>query len=326
MAEQLSLFGDENTLFNTGLQQLFEMDFARCLETLGRYRKLFPWGRDPSKEIAISEFWLERLQSANRANVQPAEAERRYHLWLEFEETFGHPWPEKSLERDLQIQYFSRIADGLAKSEHGKAAKLPGGTPTGLMYLLAGRPDSAIASLQVLIAAEPEHARAYGYLGDAYALSNDLRTARICYREALTMALGQVDIAHLHDSELRERLEAFERKEGVDSDPLGWFPTIAQLDGFFERRIFRELEGFREWLKRYIDLFKTYGRDGDKAHVPRLFYHAMVLSDNASIMRFTKKVDLIDVRKRMKEWHPALFARHMRELEKIDSRSKRYLF
>ena len=100
MAEQLSLFGDENTLFNTGLQQLFEMDFVGCLETLKRYRKMFPWGRDTSEEIVICEFWLEKLENTNRDNLKPAEAERRYHLWLEFEEAFGHPWPEQSIERE----------------------------------------------------------------------------------------------------------------------------------------------------------------------------------------------------------------------------------
>ena len=57
MAEQLSLFGDENTLFNTGLQQLLEMDFGGCLETLERYRKMFPWGRDTGKEMVIL-VWL----------------------------------------------------------------------------------------------------------------------------------------------------------------------------------------------------------------------------------------------------------------------------
>jgi tetratricopeptide (TPR) repeat protein len=322
MSEQLSLFSDENTLFNTGLQQLFEMDFRGCLETLERYFRLFPWGRETSKEILISKFWLEKLGTENEAIMEPAEAERRYLLWLEFEKTFGYPWSEKKIERGFQVPYFSRIADGLVKGGHGETATLPGGTPIGLMYLRAGRPDPAIASLQVLIAAEPGHARVYGYLGDAYALKGDLATARVCYREAFAMGPGQVDIAHLYDSELTERLEALEREESVEKDPLGWFPVIAHLDGFFERRTFRELEELRGWLKHYLDLLKTYGGDEEEAHVPSLFYHAMVISDNAPIMKFIKDVDMIEVRQRMKKWHPALFAWHMRELGKIGSRPK----
>jgi len=51
----------------------------------------------------------------------------------------------------------------------------------------------------------------------------------------------------------------------------------------------------------------------------------MVISDYASIMKFIKKVDLIQVRQSMKEWHPALFARYMIQLEKIGSRPKWHL-
>jgi tetratricopeptide (TPR) repeat protein len=325
VSEQLSLFGDENILFNTGLQQLLEMDFSGSIETLERYSRLFPWGREPDREISISKFWLEKLGSGNRADINPAEAERRYLLWLEFEEAFGHPWKDDSIERDFQARYFSRIADGLAEGGPVEAAKLPGGTPTGLMYLLAGRPEPAIASLQTLIAAEPGQARIYGYLGDAYALRGDLRTARICYREAFAMGPGQVDIAHLCDGELRKRLEALDREEGIGNDLLSWFPVTAHLDGFFERRIFRELEELGEWIKQYLGLLKAYGRDEDKAHIPGLFYHAMVISDNAPVMKFIKKVELIQVRQRMKEWHPTLFARHMKELDKKDSSPKGYL-
>ena len=71
-----------------------------------------------------------------------------------------------------------------------------------------------------------------------------------------------------------------------------------------------------------MDLVKTYGKTRDDDLVPPLFYHAMVLSDNASMMKFIKKVDLVEVRQRMKKWHPVLFGRHMRELEKKESRSK----
>jgi hypothetical protein len=88
----------------------------------------------------------------------------------------------------------------------------------------------------------------------------------------------------------------------------------AQLEGFFERRVFRDLDDLQHWLYRYLDLEKTFGKRRDSALVPRLFYHAMVLSDNASMMRFIKKVDLSEIRRRMLEWHPDLFARHMRVL------------
>jgi tetratricopeptide (TPR) repeat protein len=322
MSEQLSLFGDENTLYNTGLGQLLALDYSRSLETLSRYHKLFPWGRDVSRDMAIAGFWLEKLGRADRTDMDATEAERRYRLWLEFEETFGYPWGEDRFEEKLQVEYFSRIANSLSWNPGGWAAKLPGGTPIGLLYLLSGRADAAIVSLQELIAAEPENGGFYGYLGDAYTLRGDLRTARICYREAFVFGPHQVDVKRLRDRELKERLAELKEDGSVDGDPLAWFSVVAHFEGFFEPRIFRNLEELKQWLQQYIALDKAYRKEGNQALVPRLFYHAMVLSDNAPMMRFIKKVDLVEVRKRMKEHHPVLFARYMRALEKKDVRSR----
>jgi tetratricopeptide (TPR) repeat protein len=314
MAEQLGLFGEENILFNTGIQQLLDMDFGGCLETLEHYRRLFPWGRDVSHEVEVAAFWKERLDQTAWTRVEPFEVERLYQVWLEFEDTFAHPWKRGSIEEQLQVRYFSRLSDALAAGVNLKLLALSDGSPVGLIYLLAGRSDAAIASLQNLIAAEPENARAYGYLGDAYLLRGDVRTGRLCYREAFVIAPGQVDLIRLQDEELKKRLAEEEQDESSNGDFLEWFSVKAQLEGFFERRVFRDLDDLQHWLYRYLDLEKAFGKRKDSALVPRLFYHAMVLSDNASMMRFIKKVDLSEIRQRMLEWHPDLFARHMRVL------------
>ena len=231
MGEQLSLFVEENTLFNIAVKQLLDMDFRGCKETLQSYHKQFPWGRDTSWEVAMAEFWLQRFGEVNWDHVDAAEAERGYQLWLEFEANFGHPWPEHGIEQLFQVQYFSQLVEGLRLSGHGEVPKLSGGTPTGLVYLLAGRIDASITSLQALIASEPENARAYGYLGDAYILRRDLQTARLCYQEAFGLAPKQVDLGHLRDKELKERLEGVETDERIDGDLLGWFPTSGKLHG-----------------------------------------------------------------------------------------------
>lgn len=299
------------------------MDFSGSLETLDRYRKLFPWGRDVSHEVKLAEYWRRRLGSSGaRAPLDAARVEERYRLWLEFEESHG-PWQEGSLEEQLQRRYFSRLADSLAAGEVENSRRLPEGTPDGLIFVLAGRHEPAIDRLQELLAAEPENARLYGYLGDAYHLRGDLRTARICYREAFVLAPAEVDLRRLRDRELTERLAELRNDDDLESDHLEWFPVKAQLDGLFEPRLFRDLEELRQWLRRYLDLEKAYldlekayDSNKDQSLVPQLFYHAMVLSDNSPMMKFIKKPDLPEVRRRMKEWHPALFARHMRELNK----------
>jgi tetratricopeptide (TPR) repeat protein len=315
MTEQLSLFGDENTLFNLGIQRLLEMDFRACLETLERYRKLFPWGQNVSQETAMCEFWLMKLPGAAWTEIDAVEAERRYGLWLEFEEAFGFPWPEESIERQFQVRYFGRLTDCLGSSPK-QTARLPAGTPLGLIPLLAGRPDPAIVLLQTSIAAEPEDARAYGYLGDAYAARGDLRTARICYREAFVQEPGAVDVRRLRDPGLREMLSEAVGADDGEPSAIEWLPVRAQLSGIFERRVLRNMEEVKQWVQRYLHLEKDYRRGTGKTLAPRLFYHAMVLSDNASMLRFIKQVDLAELRRMMKNWSPALFARHMREVER----------
>jgi len=316
MTEQLSLFGDENTQFNEGMQQLLEMDFSRCLETMDRYGRLFPWGREVRRVMELADFWKGRLGKIAWRHIGAAEAEQVFQFWVEFEDAFGYPWPRDTLEDQFQKRYFSKLLSHTASGWEAQTTKLPGGMPLGLLYLLAQRSDSAIVALQNLIASEPGNAMAYGYLGDAYFLRGDLKTARICYREAFVMEAEKVDLKRLQDRELKGKLEEFLAHGSFGSDAMAWFPVEAQLDGFFEPRKFRDLEEVKAWLKLYLDLSKAHGKSKDQALVPRLFYHGMTISDNASMMGFIKKVDLPGVRAKLKEWHPVLFARHMAQLEK----------
>jgi tetratricopeptide (TPR) repeat protein len=315
MSEQLSLFGDENTLFDSGVQQLLDMDFDGCLKTLDRYEKLFPWGRDVSSITEAASFLGQRLKDLNWQGIDPHEAERIYHIWLEFERAFGCPWEKDSVEAKLQVRFLVGLVDALDPSAGSTEPMLPGGTPVGLLYILAGRPDEAISALQSLIAAQTENATAYGYLGDAYFLRGDAKSARLCYREAFLLAPDRIDLERLLDSQLKDMLQNLQEDESLDEDPFYWFPVRAQLDGFFETRRLRDLDDLKHWLDRYLDLEKVHSRQPQKDLLPKLFYHAMVLSDNADMMRFIKKVEILDVRKKMKEWHPYLFARHMRVLE-----------
>jgi hypothetical protein len=140
-------------------------------------------------------------------------------------------------------------------------------------------------------------------------------TARLCYREAFVIAPSKIDLPRLQDDDLKKRLYELADDEDHEGSYLDWFPVRAQLEEIFERRIFRDLDDLKHWLQRYQDLAKVYNRHEDRALVPRLFYHAMLLSDNAPIMRFIKKVELPELRGKMKEWHPALFARHISFLE-----------
>jgi len=325
MNEQLSLFVEENTLFNNGVQQLLDMDFKGCMDTLEHYRRLYPWGRSVERERDMCLFWIERVGETTAGHGDPAEAERRYRAWLEFEERFGYPWPDHGIEPAFGVRYFSLVAKGLDSAGHGRTARLPGGTPTGLICLRGGRAEKAIASLPALIAGEGEDARAYGYLGDAFVMAGDRRTARICYLKAFTLGPGEVDVEHLLDTEVRDCLRDLAQEEKVQGDPLGWFPTMAVLEGLFDPAMVRDVEELRTWRRRYERLLEAEERERGPALVPRLFAHALILSENASAMGLTGDFDLVEVRRRMKEWRPDLFSLYMEGLgERASRREARF--
>ena len=322
MNEQLSLFIEENTLFNGGVQQLMDMDFKGCIKTLEYYRKLYPWGRSVDRERDMCLFWIERLGETAALHCDPEEGERRYRAWLEFEEIFGYPWPDHGIERPFGVRYFSCVAKGLESCGHGRGPRLPAGTPMGLIYLRAGRPERAVALLQSLIETEEEDARAYGYLGDAFVSRGDTATARICYLKAFTLGPREVDVEHLLDTEVRDRLRDLAQQESVQGDSLGWFAAMGMLEGLFEPAVVRDVEDLRSWRRRYERLLEAQEREQDPALVPRLFAHALVLSEHARTLGLTRDFDLVDVRRRMKEWRPDLFSLYMEGLGERTSRSK----
>ena len=320
MHEQLSLFIEENTLYNSGLQQLLDMNFRGCLKLLEQYRSLYPWGRSIEREMEMCLFWLERLGETTGFNGDPGEAERRYRMWLAFEEKFGYPWPAHGVEELFERSYFSRVAEGLQSGGHAARPRLPEGTPTGLVFLRAGRPQEAIASLQALIAGDGAHAGSYAYLGDAFYLMGDRRSARVCYLKAFALSPRDVAVERLLDTEVRGLLRELEHEEMAGGDPLGWFATVAVLEGFFDPLIVKDVEDLRVWRAGYERLLDDWERERDPALVPTLFAHGLILSENAGALGLTFDFDLVEVRRRMKAWHPDLFALYMERLSRKRSK------
>jgi tetratricopeptide (TPR) repeat protein len=302
-------------LYNTGIQRLLGLDFAGCLETMDRYQRLFPWGQTISSVMEMARFLNENLAGETSTAITPKEAGRRYEIWREFERAFGYPWKRDAIEERLQVQYFSRLLDGLAAGGHSGINRLPGDIPLGLVHLLGHRLKEAIECLQASIQERPDRAAPYGYLGDAYVLLGDVRRARLCYREAFAVEPREVDLPRLQDTEIRQFLDALAEDEDLEDDPIVWLPVLAQLECVFERRFISDLDTLDQWLTRYLALLEDYEDHWDRALIPKLFYHAMVLSDNESLVSRYRKIDLPAIRRNMKNWQPVLFARHMRQLE-----------
>jgi tetratricopeptide (TPR) repeat protein len=317
MFEQLGLFGEENTVYNEGIEHLLEFRFSLALDKLRDYSRFFPWAREVLREIEMAGFWMERL---GRDEWDPSLEEdplRVYGLWLEFENAFGYPWEGHRVEHKFQTALFSRLAEGVERRFDLNLHALPGGTPMGLFFLRAGDVERAVTRLQAHIRAEPLNPLALGYLGDAHMLRADREAALACYQRAFAFGPGQVDRDHILCPELMEALRQFESEQVDEGRSIDWFAVSAQLGGFFKPVILDGLEEVKAWHKRFCRLLEGEGGRGkgeDPRRGPMLFFHAMVLSDNAHAAVYAPGLDLIELRKTMKEIDEHLFSLHIRRL------------
>jgi tetratricopeptide (TPR) repeat protein len=196
------------------------------------------------------------------------------------------------------------------------ASALPSAISPGYVFLQAGRLPEAIQALQADIARNPHHAVLYGYLGDAYWLQGQTKAARQCYREACLIDPAAIDWRHVRDTHLQELRQELLLIHGSDPElAVAWLPSHGRMDGLFERREVRLHDGLKEMVEDYLLLNKAFLKEKSALLGAKLFYKGMVLCENEESLRFVKKVDLVQVRRMMKQANPDLFADFLEWIE-----------
>ncbi len=313
MPEQLRLFGEENTTYNTALEHLLNLRFAEAVAAFTDYSRFFPWATGVDREIAMAEFWMTRTGAGAWDPARVEDPERVLRLWLEFEGAFEYPWNRDGVEAGLQAAIFSGLAAGRAGRDRDTGHTLSNGTPVGLIFLRAGRFEEAVFRLQALVRAEPEHARGYGYLGDALMGRSDREGAMACYHRSLALDAEALDRDHLFCTDLARELREFESRQGKEGgrDPA-WFPVVARLEGVFRPLRAGDLDEMRLWHARFQRLLHGGRRT-------EAFVHGVVLSDNASLAAYVPGLDIVEVRRVMRRIDEELFLRHMEQLRAEES-------
>ena len=312
---QLSLFAQKDMpLINEGIQALKRLELDKAVEHFQRHKRLFPRSFDVASKISIAEFLREGLQSA------PAEGrDRLLHLcklWRSLEDhliSIGAA-QEPSLP-SIRATYFERA---LREAENSALIEMPfvsEDIPMGYLHLQAGRLEHAIQSLQACILKDPHNAAVYGYLGDAYLVRGDIRTARRSYREACFIDPAGIDWGHLKDGELKEFAEELLLEYGFDrSLALEWLPSHARINGLFERKTIRLHEGVKEMVSEYLALRKSLARKQSPLMHAKLFLRGIVLCENEENFKLVKKIELIDVRREMRQANPDLFEEFLKRI------------
>jgi tetratricopeptide (TPR) repeat protein len=306
---QLSLFDQgDMTLVNQGIQAFRKLELDKAVDFFRKHQQRYPKGYDVEPRIAVAERLIEGMREA------PPDPDDRpgqlYGLWNSIESrakaTGGR---ELGLLTDIKTAFFEFVLGEVERAGMMDGGLLNGDVPVGLILMHAGRCDDAIASLQSSIRETPHQAGLYGYLGDAYRLRGEARIARQCYREACLIDPGGIDWDHLMDEEVKELKDDLLLEYGLNPDlAAAWLPSHARISGLFERKAVRVHEGLKELVQEYLALEKTLKKKHDPKLAAGLFHRGLILCENPESLRFVKTIDLIQVRRRMKELNANLFA------------------
>jgi len=306
---QLNLFAQNDmSLVNRGIRAFKNLELEKAVELFEKHRSVYPKDYDISSRLAAAEFLLLGIWEA------PAESSARAaslcRLWDSFEDFIGAAGIGRdAFGAEIKTAFFARVIEEAEECGPVEGPSfLPGDIPLGYVLLQAGRYEEAIRSLQDYIPKMPHNAALYGYLGDAYRLRGDYEVARRCYREACLIDPAAIDWRHLHDEDLRELKQDLLLEYGFDPElAQAWLPSHARIDGLFERKVVRIHDGLKEMVDDYLALEKALSKEKSPLLSAKLFFRGMVLCENRENLKFIKTIDLMQVRRIMKQANPDLF-------------------
>lgn len=311
--EQLSLFSDALMIQNDAIAALKELRFEECLNAINCYNELYPGNETMGQYLSIATFLKEGFSAA------PAEGSRLptcfFQLWNSLKEYCAATFPDNVFVDELKIPFFRKIVSAIEENELPGNSMLTEHIPAGYAYIQTGALDKAIRMLQTSLAATPDNARIYGYLGDAYLLRGDQTVARQLYFEACLNDPRALDWGHLQDAQLKNFLDSLSSEYGRDSSIIqAWFPSHAYIQGFFQPKRIRLREEFKTFTESYLQLEKKYASASSPFLAAQLFLKGIVLCDNEPSLRLVKGIDFIEIRRAMQAADATLFSSYLKAI------------
>ncbi|SPJ15502.1 hypothetical protein SBDP2_380001 [Syntrophobacter sp. SbD2] len=296
------------SLVNRGIRAFKNLELEKAVELFEKHRSLYPKGYDISSRLAAAEFLLRGMRGApDEPGERPGYLCR---LWDSFEDFIGAAGIGRdAFGAEIKGAFFARVIEETEKCGPVEGPSfLSGDIPLGYVLLQAGRYEEAIRSLQDCIPKMVHNGALYGYLGDAYLLRGDYEVARRCYREACLIDPAAIDWRHIEDAELKQLKQDILLEYDFDPElAQAWLPSHARIDGLFERKVVRIHDGLKEMVDDYLALEKALSKEKSPLLSAKLFFRGMVLCENRENLKFIKTIDLIQVRRIMKQANPDLF-------------------
>ncbi len=305
--EQTSLFAQNMLFVNQGVHAFNNMELEKACDLFQKHRTLFPKGYDISSKLKAAEFLLQGMREAPGG---PGEVPGHLcRLWDSFEDYVSSEGMDREVfPAGAKGAYFAHVLREVERAGLSGSTMLPEGIPMGYVLLQAGRYGEATRSLQECIVMMPHEAALYVRLGDAYLLRGETAVARQCYREAFFIDPSAIDWRHVEDADLKQLNRDILLEYDFDPDlAREWLPSHARIEGLFERRVVGLNDGLKEMVDDYLAIEKVWSKEKSPHQAARLFLRGMVLCENRESLKIIKKIDLIQVRRTMKQLNPHLF-------------------
>lgn len=318
--EQIPLFLADHVLANTADADLAVLRLSEAIDGYRTYTEFYGADADITRKRKLAEFMRDRL-----SRIQFAERncpDDLCELWDAFEhEACDQGLRKDGLLPDIHKSFFRHAAEVLTRHH---ADNLPGAGnlfPAGYVFMQAGDWDQAIQTLRARIAIDPDNARFYGYLGDAFYLGGNINAAGQCYFQACLIDPAALDWRHMQNHEiLLLKQELMEDRNEHDTNGTPWIAVQAYLHGMISPRPMEQKLKLAELFERYLEKERDYIENRQAQTAAQIFLIGIVLCAHEPLLRQIEGADFAAIRARMKDMNPMLFEQY---LQIIDKRGKR---
>ena len=292
------------TILQPALVFLKQGDLEQAHRSLGRLLEQDLENPQVMYTLKGVSFWLDRVQYAQALADDFLRGEYIISQWKPFLEyikkkgDFNEPiiYALKCNVFTIALRLYRSLLNG-TEPVHNTAEIY---RKTGLCYKALGDYETAISCLRYAADQNTNSSAIPAELADAYALSGEVRLAKIFFREALFKNASEIEICFL-ESEIINALVTKVADMGYTGEELlEWLPVYGTLDGVLNVK--RELKALELGkLKQAIYILENELRDKDvkntKLLVPRLINYYFWLIDhymNGTVER--SKIDEILLR------------------------------
>lgn len=308
--KQIPLFLDQNILINTADTDLVALRLEKALAGYRTYTDLYGSGAGVERKCKLAEHLLSGL-----AGIQYAQkdfSDDVCALWdsfITYAQDLG--FRKESLPSAVKKPFFEHATQALTQYHADNLSLVGIFFPAGYVYMQAGDYGKAVDALRARIAKSRHNARFWGYLGDAQYLLGNITASGRCFFQAFLLESAALDWQHLQHGDLLSLQQELEENDGRRPDTAIWIATHAYLRGIIRPGILEDKNELAALVRRYCELERAYLQHHDASTAADIFLIAIALCDSRILLDRIKGIEFANIRRRMKELNPELFAAYM---------------